>query len=305
MNQHGEQEGMAYANPVRNDHGDAAREISEQAQDSMMQITTTPGMEITDEERAWAHELKECIEDDTTGRLRPLSDFEYVQHSTFCQGNLEQVLRQVEALQHFRDLYQPQDTVEQGISILEQYIQLQPAAIIHLDVCSTGEGVVAWNQGAVIPAKADSEENWRIHVMVYYYVYHSIQPTLHACREGAYYLIEGEGMGWNNFDMNFEQRLHNELWVHFPAKVKKIQVYNTNTMVTTAWSLLKSILPQDQRMVMELGCQIEVDSDPNNPKLALTDLYFQPSFPVAMKHLLQRVRCLLALRYHNYQHFKL
>lgn len=265
-----------------------------------------PGCELTQLEEDWAWELARRVEGRLAG-VENMTDFEYVVFGLHAEGDIEKALHSARGLDIFRQTYNVQDTVEECVSTIQQFIQLQPRALLHVDqLTDKGEGMCVFNQAAVIPAPAlESDSKWRVHVMTYYYLLTIQHPDFRSCREGIYNLVEGKGMSWENYNQEYESRLHAEIWAYYPSKVKRLMVYNTNPVVATAWGLLKRLLPQQYRNVLQLGCQIEWDSNPDNPKLALTDLYLLPTYESAMEHVLQRVRSLAELRYHNQEAFQL
>jgi hypothetical protein len=265
-----------------------------------------PEMKLTEDELRWAWEIKVYVE--AHGReIDPLCDMEYALHAVFARGNLREAVQRIQGLQRFRRLYRVQDTIQEGVQVMQDFIQLQPRVLMTVDVCGdNGEAIMAWNQGACLPARAmETEAQWKNHLLLHYYLFKIQQPTLQAVRAGSFHLIEGKDMTWENFDQTFEKRLHDEFWSYYPIKIKQLMVYNTNSVVNVAWGLTKRMMRPDLRKALVLGCQIEWNSDPTNPKLSLCDLYFQPNFDEATRQLMERGKQLLTQRCYNEKIFRL
>lgn len=263
-------------------------------------------MVLTPEERNKAMEIKRAVEQDED--LRNLSDMEYAQHALLA-SSVDTALQRIEGLQAFRDDYGIRCDAKQGVAYLERMMQLQPGAILHIDICPvTGEGIFAFNRGAIDPkvalqcSSSDTvvEENWKIHAIASYYLVHTVQPSLESTREGIFFLWDGHEMGWKNINITYTRRLLDEVWMNYPFKVKKVMEFNSNSVASIFWGLLKPLLPRAWTDVMEFGCQVEQSSNHT-----LTELYLQPTQEQAKQFLLQRTQELLELRARNEASFRL
>ena len=61
-----------------------------------------PSMRITHQERIWALEIREAVEESTA--LDNMTDMDYAQYSIITQGNLQEALRRIHAVQVFQKL---------------------------------------------------------------------------------------------------------------------------------------------------------------------------------------------------------
>jgi hypothetical protein len=271
---------------------------------------TNPTMILDDVERGWALQLKRLVENSL--EIPNGSDMEYAQQAIVAGGDLHLALRRMEGLQRFRDTYQIDDTPTQGLYYIQEFIRLQPSALLHLDICPlTGEGVLAWNSGSLDPKIALQhspgtmfERNWNIHVCAFYYLMQAMTPSLETIREGVFLLLDGVDMRWKNISMTFQCRLQEELIWYYPLTMKSIMEYNSNSASTIFWGLTKAIVPKKWTSVLEVGCKVEC-SDYTKPTRTLAELYLQPSPEEATYYLLQKANELLATRADNNASFQL
>lgn len=268
---------------------------------------------IAPRERQWALELKQAVEEDSS-RFDPLQDMEYAHHAIVAGGNVAEALTRIEGMQMFKREYHVTDTVEQAMEMLTDVYRQQPGFILHMDICPhTQEGVLVLDLAAFSPAatvastkEMSSDETWRMHVVGFYYMFKTCQPSLASVREGLFELIECEGVSWTNISMEHENRLHAEMWGYYPLKWKKILAYNTALVANLAWSLIKPLMSEPMKQSLHLGCQL-VESDPyyRMAPRRLSQLYLQPNPEIARQHTLMRARDLLAIRFQNEQNFRL
>ena len=279
-------------------------------------------MKITEREREWAQAIKDAVEqagatNRTNGRprLRPVSDTEYAQHALVSMGDAATALQRIENLHWFRDEYGIDDTPEQGVQCLHQWMNLQPGFLLRIDVCpDTGEGILVADHGAFYPSRAlvcsstdhTAEQNWKIHARGHYYLLRTLNPSLRSIREGVFALMEASTMSWGNYSSTYMHRMQQELRAHYPMKFKKCMVYNTSGVANLVYALAKRFMPRDFIKVVEVGCQIhQTDSICLKPPMTLPDLYLEPTSQAAQGYLLKRVGEILAMRAENEKNFRL
>lgn len=271
-------------------------------------------MDLSNAERAMALRIKQAVEADPD--LDNLLDMEYAQHAMCYTTNnddheLSVALERIAGMQAFKREYGVDGSADQGVFYLDQFMTLQPGSILNLDICEmTGEGIFALNRGAVDPSvalKCSSsdrviEENWRIHAIGMYYLFHTVQPSLESCREGIFFLADGHDFGWKNINATFTRRLIDEVWWNYPFISKKVMEYNSNSIIPIFWSIFKPMMPKNFTTEFEFGCTIESDS---THRRTLSELYLQPNQEEAKVHLLKRAHELLSTRAMNEKSFKL
>lgn len=270
-------------------------------------------MELDDQERRWAIQLKQLVESSLD--VKNASDMEYAQQAIVAHGDTSLALQRMQGLQRFRDAYQINDTPDQGLYYIREFIRLQPAALLHTDICPlTGEGVLAWDSGSFDPqvalqssfkSTALVDQNWKVHVCALYYLLQIMAPSFESIREGVFLLLDAVNMTWENISTDACFRLQEELLWYYPFAIKSIMEYNSNSASSIFWGLAKSSMPKKWMSALQVGCQVECSTGCTKPPKTLTELYLQPSQEVANYYTLQRVKQLLETRADNETSFHL
>ena len=147
-----------------------------------------PDMVMSLQEKEWAWDLIQHVDGDEF--LRELKDFEYAHYAILTRGNHDDAMRRIRGVQIFRDYYSVQDSVEEGIEILEKFVELQPEVLLNLVFEPGRESSVVWDQAKFHPCKClASEQAMRTTVLAHYYLLQIMQPTLQACRDGLSFLV--------------------------------------------------------------------------------------------------------------------
>lgn len=264
-------------------------------------------MKISALEKQWALALQQAVKE--SDGLKPLTDFEYVQHAIVSQGNVQEALFRIRGLQAFREEYGIDHSLEQALDYLTRAMQMLPGFILHLDNCPfTNEAIMVWDASACYPEKVLSlerttgkEYNWKTYVVAHYYMNYLCQPTLFAVRDGLTILIDCGDVSWNNVSMDFQKRMNDELRLYFPLRWKRILAYNTATIANIGWGLFKRLMPQNMRTSLKLGCQVigtETDT-------RLRELFLQPSQADAKSNVIARATTLHKMRRENTANFRL
>jgi hypothetical protein len=291
---------------IENEGDESCSEYSASSDDISDGSVEDCSMTLSDLERSLALRIKQAVENSI--EFSNLSDMEYAHHAIVVMGDFNLALSHIQAIQTFREEYQVDNTPSQCDRYLRQFMALQPGVVLNLDICpDTGEPLIAFNRGGLDPEIAlkcsihDTvpEQNWKIHIISYYYMLRIVQPSLAAIRQGISFLWDGHQFTWKNINPTFTKRLLGELCLHYPFKVKQVQEYNSNAVSTMHWSIIKSLLPDSWFSVLEFGCQIETDS-----QRTLSELYLQPTLEQAEFHILRRAHELLAIRARNEDNFR-
>ena len=80
-------------------------------------------MTLSEDETQWANALKLRVE--ASEDIQNLSDYEYAQFAIHSQGKLRGALSRIQGLQAFREEYNINDTVEEGIELLRAFQEQQ------------------------------------------------------------------------------------------------------------------------------------------------------------------------------------
>ena len=284
------------------------------------------GMNISTHERAWALQIKAAVEAPSSG-LRPVSDFEYAQYALVTLGRktLEEALEMMRATQLFQSEYQVDNSVDQGDSYIQAFMNLSPGSLLHLDLSpETGEGMIALdlrkNWTLLMQRQGiDREKTWKTISLFWYYCLRASQPSLFTIREGIVWLFECHGFDWKNVDTASERRLYEELWGRYPWIPRTTRAYSTGPVANIFISLLKSFVSSDMMRSVQMGCQVEDDDDEEDaednagfvirdspwPKKTLPDLYLKPTVEQAQEYVVRRAKGLMSLRNENERSFLL
>ena len=155
-------------------------------------------MELSPQELVWALDTKRAViqaakESDF---LKELSDYEYAHYALITRGNVEEALRRIEMMQHFREEYKIADNSDEGIEILMKFTrQQQPWFMVSVDYSPNhGHFILVYDYARFNPSAVDFPEDWRIFLGGMYYIHQLCQSNLMACRQGLVHICECEGM---------------------------------------------------------------------------------------------------------------
>ena len=277
---------------------------------SQLALPTNPAMMLTDQERTWALAIKEKV--NTSDSFQPLTDMECAHYAIIARGNIAEALVRIEGMQTFREVYNIDDSPEQGVYYLEQYELLFPRALLHLDICpETNAGIWVFDFGAHHAKKGLSPNstkgpdfNWEVSVMASYYMFIVIQPTLASIREGVDCALDLADYTWEHFSFNYFQRMHDECFGYLAIQWKRCEGYNTTMVANLACSMIKTLMSANLKSTYKLGCQLEGFAG-DSSAMRLREVYLQPSVEAAHRRILMRARELLTLRAYNERTFRL
>lgn len=256
---------------------------------------------ITQEERDWAIALREAALREEGTKDIPLRDMELVQHAIVGRGNIAMALERIHKLHLFRKAYQIEDTAEHGVECIRNFMELQPGFHLNMDLCPRQKHYVHVVDFAKFhPKKVRFDRDWKVFLSGIYYFMTALHPTLSAVRNGVLVIMEGDGMGWDNFCIDFERRLWHEHGTAYPFRLHEFSWVHTPLVGNVFYSLLKPILPEEVREVVHLGVKFDESFDGR-----LDSLFLQPSVEIANQRQLKTIQSFLEARYHNQAHFHL
>ena len=147
---------------------------------------------LSDEELEWVWALKIAVEADED--LKPLSDLEYVHQALFAKENTEEAVKRVRGLQYFREEYRICDHPEEGVRLIEAWMNKHPGFLLSVDVDEIhGHFIMVYDYAKRRPGEIKTPEDWRDHLGGMYYLMHAMQNNVHAIREGIVHICECEG----------------------------------------------------------------------------------------------------------------
>lgn len=258
-------------------------------------------MRITQGERQWAEALKEALAEGEDTVNIPITDMDIVQYAIVERGDIAKCLDRIKKMNEFKTKYGIEETVEQGVESIKNFIEQHPGFLLNIDQCAQRQHYVQVMDFAKFnPRKVVYDKDWKVFLSGMHYLMTALNPTLSAVRNGLVGICECEGMGWDNFCMDFERRLWYEHPTVYPAKWHELSWVRTPTAANILFSLLKPIMPAEIREVASLGVQFDESFDGR-----LDALFLQPSVEEAIERQISTTESFLTKRYHNQAHFKL
>ena len=208
-----------------------------------------PTMLITDDERTWALEIKQAVEDST--ELDNICDMFYAQYAIINQGDLPKALRMIQGMQTFRRTYKIDDSIEQGVHYLRKEMSQQPGFLLTVNIDVPRQiSYISYDCGALRPDVAMGhsrcpttgvmQENWVVLMAAAYYKKYACQPSLATVRNGFTVLADFGDYDWNNFSLEMSEGMFGELLDHYPMVWNHFFAYNTGTYIDS--SFIRSLL---------------------------------------------------------------
>lgn len=120
-------------------------------------------MVLSETEIRWALAIKgaAAAEED----LKPLKDYEYVQHALISKDDVEEAVEHIRSMQYFREEYNINDTPEEGEYLFRKFTEKHKGFLLSVDWDdSNGHFVVAYDYVRRNPAAIDYPEEWRMHL---------------------------------------------------------------------------------------------------------------------------------------------
>ncbi|CAB9512478.1 expressed unknown protein [Seminavis robusta] len=273
-----------------------------------------PSMVLEENELRWAYDIKEAIDDST--HLAPVSDLECVQWAiaTVDQQNLDEVLDKVHKLQCFREQYSFENVragsspnaidrcVKEGVELLSGYVRdQQPGHLVTIDhMASQGHYLIVWDRAKFSPSKVRSEADWRIYQGCTYNIFMILNSNVRAIREGIAVILECEGMGYLNYDNQFEERRVTELFNYYPFKTQEFFFLHTPTVAIFLWKAVNRFLTDKFKKSVKLDATVDgLDGK------RIDSLFNMPTFEDAQDRLLIRLEEYLRERLEHQVHYKM
>lgn len=255
-------------------------------------------MHLSEEEKILALRVKQAVE--SSEQLHPLPDLEYVHLALTCHGTMEKILEVAYKLQCFREMYQLEDTVEDAMAILRQFMVLQPGLLLDVAYLPSEECYTAsCDVAALFPDRIKTDNDWRIFQGGFYYMMRATASSIQTIRNGLCILTECEGMGFQNLDLRLQERTVHELWSYYPSNHKESVWLNTPPPANMLYAVLKRILKKELMDSWKIGGKIP------GYEGRLDKLFLMPNAEIAGQALLKRIESYLSQRYRHEQTFRL
>lgn len=212
-------------------------------------------MKLRDHEVDRARTIKLAVDKDE--RLRPLSDFEYVQWALTLNSDapMEEICQRVYMMQCFKEAYALEDTVEEAAHILTQFsIQMQPGALLSFDYLPASQNYCLVNDVAhFFPARIQTDEDFRIYLGFNFYMFQAGFPTFAAQRAGLTVILECmDATIEDNFDHRQQERFMEEFMMYYPKRDK--EYYFINSPMVSSRDILVQFWQCTCAMLMLIHC---------------------------------------------------
>ena len=253
-------------------------------------------MILTRQERQWALDIKNAVEH--VPELDKLNDFWYGQLAIICKEDVADAVARVQGLQHFRQEYDINDTLQDGCQALQGMIKLLPQhelafGFSHSDGCYINVSDMAKYEPAKKITRHREEIQW---FAGSYYQLQAINPDLESIRKGSITLVECEGMEFKSKpEVKLLLKMTRELYAVYPFS-GRVRHYHTGVVYNLVASMMKKILPTDVADKFQVGLMADVSLD---------QLYLVPTPEIATQRLLLNMHNALKKRIANEKSFVL
>lgn len=269
-----------------------------------------PAMTITSAELETARGIRKAMEDcDKT--IYPLdlkrwSEYDYAQQAIVCTADLtdaestKQLMERLYKLQCFREEYKIQDTVEEGVRMIQRLMEMMPGYLLSVDFAARyGSYIAVFDRAAFQPSKLALPEDMRTFLGAQYYIFQCLSTNLKAVRSGVVFITECQGMTSSNWNMQVEEEFISHLFGHYPFIHKECLWLNTPTVANIAHGLVKSMMPGDFVANWRMGCKLDGFEG------RIDSLFKMPTLAIAQEQLLLKMEGFLAERGRNAGGFEL
>ena len=238
----------------------------------------------------------------TGHKVTKLHPYDFAQQAIVApsEDTVDDIADRLYKLQCFRDEYRIQDTVEEGVSLIHQLMEIMPGYLLSVDFAPRyGSYIFVWDFAAFHPARLKDQSNLRVFLGALYYICQCLSTNLKAVRSGVVFITECQGMSSHNWDMHLEQKMLAELFCHYPFKYKECLWLNTPTIANIAYALMKPLVRRDFLASWRLGCKLDGFEG------RIDSLFKMPTQAIAQEQLLKRVEGFLTERARNVRNFEL
>lgn len=271
-------------------------------------VKVDPAMTITSAELETAKGIRKALESCTQYPLNPQrwSDYDYAQQALTCTADLEDedatkaLMQRMYKLQYFREDYKIQDTVEEGVRMIQRLMEMMPGYLLSVDFAARyGSYIAVFDRAAFQPAKLATPEDMRTFLGAYYYIFQCLSTNSKAIRSGVVFITECQDMKEENFDLQVEEKFLSHLFGHYPFRHKECLWLNTPSVANIAYGLMKSLVPGDFRANWRMGCKLDGFDG------RIDSLFKMPTLAIAQEQLLSKIESFLTERGQNAGGFEL
>lgn len=258
-------------------------------------------MQLKQSEYDRALEIKANVE--AAIHLHNLMDFDYVLYAIAATGEtMEQIMARIYTIQCFREHYGIQETPEEGMDLLYQFLGIQqPYLLLDMEYLEKDQSFFAVVDMAQFqPSRVKTRADHRVYLGGAYYMWHCQFPEFRCARIGMTVLTECMDTTLDNFDMKLNRRALHELMKCYPKVDKATYFIHSPLIPSMMYSMWKDLLPAKVRDAFHLDFSIKGLEDTR-----IDALYKQPTAEEAQARLILKIRQYLQDRYRNRENFRL
>jgi hypothetical protein len=185
----GEDLAVAVDDHEDNEEDNSSIEDEEEAIPQMLRIDDPRRMKLTKQEHRWAYDIKNTIQ--SMAELDNLSDFMYAQLAIITKGNLEDAIRRVTGLQHYRQEYNILDTLQDGCQQMKMLFEFFPEQFLDFSFSlSGGTYVLIHDVTKMDTAVLNTAEKVQKFMAAAYYLHTTMCPDMASIRSGCIAIME-------------------------------------------------------------------------------------------------------------------
>lgn len=194
-------------------------------------------MPISAEEQQWAQKIKDEVAE--LNDIAVISDFEYLHHAIVSKGNVKKALKRMKGLEAFRKQYELNIIKEdEPMKLLKDCNDMFPGFIGSIGVDNKGRAVQYCDLKSFDPKLLKTENEWRIMMGAFYYLFQAMNADVDAIRSGIIFACNCKGIGWKNFSFEAEKRAADFYQDAYPIRMKHIYMINPPLIVSLSVYLL-------------------------------------------------------------------
>ena len=205
---------------------------------------TSSAFELTEEERGWAMMIKKTLMEADEGFAKQISDLEYAQNAIVAKEKVSLGIKRIRRLKAFREEYGIPNNVslQEAKDILRKFDDLCPGFFLGFGTTEKGQKVATCDYKAFLPAKFQTQEDWRVLFVGLYFWLEATQSDLVAIRQGMVWICDCKGLGWKNFSLEAEKKAAHLYQDAYPVRIRDMTLLNSSPLLKVLYTLCKPFL---------------------------------------------------------------
>lgn len=253
-------------------------------------------MELSYEELEWAHGIRQGFADSST-ITRDITDYECGIWAITSMGrsNLDEVLNLAYQQQCFLEAYQLNgNDFQEGMRCLKGFFQQQPGVVLSIDCMlvtpNNSNFVVVMDYAKFNPQAAQTPRDWNTLISALFYINQIVTSSFHATRRGLITIFECQGLSFQNYSPQMEDRWHKELLQHYPIRHKDSYWLRPPTVAHIILACAKPFIRPETWSRIQLGCTLE------GMESRLDQVFGAPTLEEAQQRMVEQIEIFLQQR---------